>query len=316
MNSDNEGLCNKAVQDIVVALDNLDGSEDSVVAAFKIFIEYKEFGSSLVDCWMEAIRDADPSDRLFLFFVAHHILLKANDIGEKDGYNDLLQQHLNEAVSLVCNIPSSREQVVKCLHLWTTRLVFPESFVRSLHSCTGEEDEVENNPSNRNMLSALNDPSNEQQPIIPSAIQDQQDPLQGLFRALSQNEAIISHVTEKLERDCHMTQLQGFTKYWKSPGDVLKTLQQEKNNGTSETSLVHLQKELEQIVLGLTLLDNAYEDFKPLQQAVRDEAQAQSKRLHENSSRFDDELDVSGCLVLRINRLTFLAMRYDGYAAR
>ncbi|POM60767.1 RNA polymerase II transcription factor [Phytophthora palmivora] len=98
----------------------------------------------MVESWIQALRASDfQSERVAFLYVANHVLQKTfsgdSETSKTPLFVDLFNQHLEEAVALVCNSPMDRQNVTRLLELWHEKKIFTDAQVLKMWRCTGED---------------------------------------------------------------------------------------------------------------------------------------------------------------------------------
>ncbi|CAH0493714.1 unnamed protein product [Peronospora farinosa] len=137
------------MDEFLADLRELDETQERVEAVSDGMLRVQRLGDTLkaqemIESWIQALRASGfQSERVAFLYVANHVLQKTlfGDLEAQKTpvFVELLSQHLEEAVALVCNSPMDRQNVTRLLELWHEKKVFTDTKVLKMWRCTGEE---------------------------------------------------------------------------------------------------------------------------------------------------------------------------------
>ncbi|CAI5737078.1 unnamed protein product [Peronospora destructor] len=137
------------MDEFLADLRELDETQECVEAVSDGMLRVQRLGDTskaqeMIESWIQALRASGfQSERVAFLYVANHVLQKTL-FGELEGRQtpvlvELLSQHLEEAVALVCNSPMDRQNVTRLLELWHEKKIFTDTKVLKMWRCTGED---------------------------------------------------------------------------------------------------------------------------------------------------------------------------------
>ena len=137
------------MDEFLADLRELDETQERVEAVSDGMLRVQRLGDTskaqeMIESWIQALRASGfQSERIAFLYVANHVLQKTL-FGEVETqktpvFVELLRQHLEEAVALVCNSPMDRQNVTRLLELWHEKKVFTDTQVLKMWRCTGED---------------------------------------------------------------------------------------------------------------------------------------------------------------------------------